>query len=460
MLKKLAENIYRFSYTELSTLSLFLFAYACVVLELSPLGICVLAAYICLLCLVSGDVLPTLLPMLLIYCLAFFCSASVWLVFLGIPCAVALFYRLWRNRATMRPGKTFFGLVAVAVAVTVGGLGSISAEEYFSPGSLYVMLGLGLVAVALYLLLKGSLALPRSYDVGDYVSGAMYACAVFVAFLILRAFLMNPDVLVGQDQVVDKLGKIIATWRNGAANLGVMLLPFIFYYARRHSAWNLLSAVAVFVVIALAGARAAIVIGAVMLLLGLLYFSYRRPVARTIILLAVLVCAVLALVLHKPLLAFAEDFLCISLEGYDVRDEARYKLFKRSIEDFQHSPLFGRGFGYTGNADIYSPTREPDLNAARWRVQWYHSMIPQLIGSMGIVGVLAYGYQFILRLRALFTVRRTAYTGALALAYVGVLLYSQLDPGIFSPMPFALVTVLLFALIEAEPEREKRKPLS
>ena len=50
-------------------------------------------------------------------------------------------------------------------------------------------------------------------------------------------------------------------------------------------------------------------------------------------------------------------------------------------------------------------------------------------------------------------VRRTAYTGALILSYVVALLYSQIDPGIFSPMPFGLLVVLTIALLEAEPER-------
>ena len=52
-------------------------------------------------------------------------------------------------------------------------------------------------------------------------------------------------------------------------------------------------------------------------------------------------------------------------------------------------------------------------------------------------------------------VRRTAYTGALILSYVVTLLYSQIDPGIFSPMPFGLLVVLTFALLEAEPAHQK-----
>ena len=454
MLKTLAERIYRFSTTGPCSLCLFLFAYTCVVLERPAVGICALALYLCLLCLCHGDVLPLVLPLLLIYCLTFYCPSSVWLAYLGIPCGLALSWRLWCNRHAMRPGKSFFGMIAVSIALVLGGVGSISAEEYFSPGAIYILLALGPMMIGIYLLQKSSLSQPRHYDIGEYISTVMYATAVFVAFLILRIFLTHPEILIEQDHVVHKL-EALAGWRNGASNLAVILLPFIFYYARRHGFWHLFSALAVYVIVALAGARAAIVIGALALLLGFAYFTHRRPWLRLAIVCACLACCAVAFVYREPLITFAEDFLCINISGAQVEDESRYKLMMRAIEDFLHNPFSGRGLGYTGNNDIYplDPTANPD--DVRFRVHWYHSLLPQIIGSMGIVGILAYGYQFLLRLRVMLHVRRTAYTGALILSYVVTLLYSQIDPGIFSPMPFGLLVVLTFALLEAEPAHQK-----
>ena len=35
---------------------------------------------------------------------------------------------------------------------------------------------------------------------------------------------------------------------------------------------------------------------------------------------------------------------------------------------------------------------------------WYHMMIPQIVGSMGLVGIAGYGFQIFGRLRLIFAV--------------------------------------------------------
>lgn len=454
-MREFARRVYRFSLTDLSTLLLFLTVYACAVLEIPAVGICLMAAVGCLYCICHHDVLPLILPFLFIYCLSFLCPSAVWLIWLGIPCGLALLFCLWKNRRTMRPGRTFPGLAATAVAILMGGLGSITAEEYFAPGALFIVLGLSVMLVGFYFLLQGSLARPRDYDVADYVSRTMYACAVFAVFLILRVCLTNPEILEGGlDGFVERLERLIV-WRNGASNLAMMCLPFIFYYARKHSPLHLLSAVLVYAVVACAGSRAALLLGALLVFVGFLYYAHGRPVLTGAILSVTAAALVLIFLFREPIVYFVEEVICFRLD-LDYHDEARYKLFVRSLEDFRHSPIFGRGMGYTGNDDLY-PLLSVEEEAARWRVHWYHSLIPQIIGSLGTVGVIAYGFQFLLRLREIYTARRTAFVGTLAITYFGILAYSMLDPGIFSPMPFGILTVLLIALLEVQPRREKTR---
>ena len=76
-------------------------------------------------------------------------------------------------------------------------------------------------------------------------------------------------------------------------------------------------------------------------------------------------------------------------------------------------------------------------------------MIPQIIGSMGWVGIAAYGYQFVERLRIAFR-RVNAYTFCLFLSYMGIFLMSQVNPGEFCPVPYQMVTVTLFVLLECD----------
>ncbi len=454
MLKHLAQKLSDFSTTPLATTCLFLLTYAAVILSCPAIGISLLVLYITLLCLYNEDVLPIVFPLFLIYfiCLVNYGTANVWLVWLCLPCGLSIVYRMVKNRRALRPGETFFGLLAVSAALLCGGIGSITAAEYFSPGALYTVFGLSALVIFFYFFLRCGMAAPRRYHVGDYISTVMYLGAVFVAFLLLRVFIMHPEILDGRDAVVHRLEQLIP-WRNGASNFGIVALPFIFYYARRHSPWHLLSAVLIYASISLAGARAAIVVGALMLLLGFFYFSYQRPILRAVIVVSLLALCIVALVFLQPILTFFEDFLCISFDNADFRNESRYKLLLRAVQDFCDAPIFGRGLGYTGNADLIESGLAGSTATDRLSIYWYHSLIPQIMGSMGIFGLLAYGYQLFLRLRAFFTARRTPFVGALFLAYIGILVYSMLEPGIFSPLPFALLTVLLIVLLEQQEKR-------
>ena len=78
---------------------------------------------------------------------------------------------------------------------------------------------------------------------------------------------------------------------------------------------------------------------------------------------------------------------------------------------------------------------------------WYHMMVPQVIGSMGLIGVFAYGYQIIGRSKLILQ-NKSTWSLCLGLSYLGILLMSQVNPGEFCPLPFELLTVLLFILQE------------
>jgi hypothetical protein len=120
-------------------------------------------------------------------------------------------------------------------------------------------------------------------------------------------------------------------------------------------------------------------------------------------------------------------------------DEARVKLISRSFEDFSSSPIFGKGLANPENADLYSPKKGA--------MHWYHMMIPQVIGSLGSVGILAYGLQFVLRIKLIFK-KITPYSLCLFISYLGILLMSQVNPGEFCPLPYEMLTVLIFIILE------------
>ena len=129
-------------------------------------------------------------------------------------------------------------------------------------------------------------------------------------------------------------------------------------------------------------------------------------------------------------------------------DEPRMKLLTRSIEDFLGNPVFGQGIGNVSNADLYA--------GKKGTITWYHMMIPQIYGSMGSVGILAYAYQFFGRVK-LALKKRSLFVITLALSYAGLFLMSQVNPGEFCPIPYGLIAVILFIMLENEPDFIKKK---
>ena len=115
----------------------------------------------------------------------------------------------------------------------------------------------------------------------------------------------------------------------------------------------------------------------------------------------------------------------------------RFKMLFQSFENFRKNPVFGTGL--LDDSIAYGETKKQGTMA------WYHMMIPQIIGSMGLVGVLAYLYQGLGRVKLVFK-NMSAWSLVLGISYLGILGMSQVNPGEFCPAPFEVLTVLLFVL--------------
>jgi hypothetical protein len=116
-------------------------------------------------------------------------------------------------------------------------------------------------------------------------------------------------------------------------------------------------------------------------------------------------------------------------------------LVERMKLDFKSNPVFGVGIGYTGNEDAYNPVKGA--------MNWYHMWFAQVIGGLGVLGILAYGYQLVDRF-IIFFKNRSMVNLTFLLSYLGLLLMSQVNPGEFCPMPYAALAMTYFALMEKD----------
>ena len=129
----------------------------------------------------------------------------------------------------------------------------------------------------------------------------------------------------------------------------------------------------------------------------------------------------------------------------DIVGEVRFVMILEALARLKKSPLTGSGI--LDNSISYGAYRKEGTMA------WYHMMIPQVVGSMGLIGVVAYGYQVLQRGKMIFT-KMSSWSLVLGISYLGILMMSQVNPGEFCPLPFGLLTVLLFILQERRLEQE------
>ena len=77
---------------------------------------------------------------------------------------------------------------------------------------------------------------------------------------------------------------------------------------------------------------------------------------------------------------------------------------------------------------------------------FYHNSLLQILGSMGLMGLAAYGTLLWGRVRLLLRGGEAAHL--VGLFYLGMQLTSLTNPGLFCPLPSAMLTVLAFAVLE------------
>jgi len=428
---------------------------------------------------VCDDVLTTTLPFLILclsvlQCYDSFDTFIKFAYFAVIPVGAVIFHFVFYRRKFVA-GKTLWGIVAVAVAVTLGGLGAITADEYFSGTSLYYIAALGFGMVGAYALIKSQIHTREDYDIREKFVDIMYIMGIFACFQMLEIYgerimpyyLTFSGIKINHECVsVGKLLRFaflfehdgfIAYYLQPSNNLStfiMMALPFPLYRAlngkKESSKLHLFSILLMALCIFISKSRGGWYMGALALVVCCVFaLLYEKRIMWKIVFAAVPVSAAVAVIWYIIDHGIENLFKSFIDEGLVSSNEARLKLLFRSFNDFKDNPVFGQGIGNVSNSDIYS--------GKTGTMTWYHMMIPQIYGSMGTVGVLAYGYQLFGRI-AIAIRKRSLYVTTLALSYGGLFFMSQVNPGEFCPIPYGLIAVILFIMIECEPDFLKKKP--
>lgn len=417
-----------------------------VFLHKEVLGALVFALLISLILVVCEDILPTTLPFLLIAvfttnCYDSFSQFIKLAVFAPIPVGALVYHFVFYHKA-MCFGDSIWGLFAVGFAITLGGIGGFSLTEY-ARGA-YYMVGLGFGMVGAYYLMKSEFSPQRKYDMKER----------FSVIMSLMGSLCIAMILIGYFQ--ERLGWKFPHYIHGfspnnlATNL-MFAMPFGVYLSRKNRYFALF-APAIYLAICLTGSRGGFLFGTIEFWVACAYWILqgRKQILRLFVCIGVNIL-ILSL--------FGTGFLTVLLgrlsSFHSLKTEVRYTMILQSIENFCKNPLVGTGI--LDDSIAYGGFNKQGT------MTWYHMMIPQIIGSMGLLGILAYAYQFYGRVKLVFT-KPDAWSLCLGISYLGVFLMSQVNPGEFCPLPFTLLAVLLFILQERRLERHSaplwKQPIS
>lgn len=421
---------------------LFLFCLACIIVvtEKEVLGAAIFIGIICLSLILCEDILASTLPFLLLCVFLTSCYDSydlfipyAWVAF---PALGSILFHFIVYRRKIQIGNTFLGLISVAVAVTLGGVGALSAQDYFRPVTLYYTVFLGVGMVIAYLLIKSQMSVPRGYDVREKLLTMLYLMGIFACFMVLF-FLTN--------HIRDiRMNLVIPPWQpsNNISTVLMIALPCPLFFVPRNRL-HFLSFLGMMSCLLLTGSRSGLLLGSIEFLICLLIAAaWDKPRRFPYI------CIGIAAVGSSYLFGNSILQFCTNINWQDFisSDEARSQLLERAWGLFRQYPIFGHGLGYTGNTDLYKP-----VSGA---LTWYHMMIPQVVAGMGIVGIAAYGFQAFLQARCTWiacrshTLQPVGPTLTLVCCYGGLLLMSQLNPGLFCPLPYTLIATLIFAAID------------
>lgn len=433
---KVACAINKFSVSVWYSILLFAGASLFIFIKQDVLGVYILAIIISFTMVFSDDLVPVIEGIIVTACFAIRCKYSMdeFVSFWYLSLPVFIFVILHVIRFGIRFKKTTFipGMIATSIAIILGGAGVIYWKTYFSPTSLFYMASLGFGMVLLCLYVTNSLSKERSYDFGLKFAYIHINVIAVLAVSLLFEYISRRNELHG------KFGVIPFQWRNNAATLIMLAMPFAFYLAKRHFAWIFAGLIA-YIEIVLTGSRGGLIFGTAefaLCLILMLIFDKNNRIKYTV---TIILGAVFAVSVSKLFLETISGTVSRMLDPDE--NSIRLKLIERGIRDFKDNPVFGQGLAYMGNRDIH--------HSAKHTLCWYHCSLIQVPASMGIVGIIAYIYLNVLRVRT-FIRNRSFLSLILFISFIGIEMMSLVNPGIFVPFPYLLYITIYFIVMETQ----------
>lgn len=441
--KRVSEYLDEFFYSNAYPVVMMIVAIFCYVTKMQLGGIALVFTIGGYLLVTKRDATP-ILPLLLFFIFMFrdlSITGSIVFYAMIVPVAVCLVIHFVRFPLKFfNVGKLFLPLCLVTIAMFMGGVLSPYQINY-AAGLLYVI-PLGPVLLLVYLYFANYIAYPEDFDIKKYICLLLMLMG-FISATETAYYTYNYSVLQNNVFGLKELG-----WSNinTAANVLIIAIPATCYLlteSKNYFAY-LLAVLLFYFSIFLTGSDGCLAISLAFLPI-LAFYTYKhingvknKKSFNFIIFLAI--SGVLSLLVAIYVLG-KQSLIYELLSKVSSADSGRTQLYKDAWIIFKTSPLFGAGFGYH-NHYLYSP-----IGGGGLRLFNFHSTLFQVMGSMGIAGILAYVFYFYQRYSVL-TERNDKYHLFAFLSFTIAECYGFIDTLEFSTIPLMITLTLLILITE------------
>lgn len=402
----------------------------------APFGITGAVILACLALLGANDILPLTVNIFSAVLLIFSSNFSdyVYLWPLAIPLGICFIFFLVKNgRHKFMIGKMFFPLIAVAYALLLGGVGTLIKQDFLRALPDFVMLGLGVPAV--YILYNHFLKRDEQRDVPLYFSKTLMYIGLVICIQLITVIAQSGIPVHEWHKAVWEVG-----WadRNDVATYLIFTAGMTMYLSTRYRQGWIYLALGIFqyACLILTFSRGGIIFGIISGVVALVFTIIKAPNKKIhffYIGIVVLGMVIIYLCLMKDV-----NTMFTALIDRGLGTSGRSKLYKEAWELFKAHPLFGVGKGYVG----------PHTHTSAIGIYWFHSTIFQIIASMGIMGIIAYVFFYVVRLQILFKNIKNSFNLFCLAVFIGFEGYSFINTGTFTAYPFMALVLTMTLLLE------------
>lgn len=351
---------------------------------------------------------------------------------LTVAAVVCFVVRNRKRRNRLHVKGIFLSLSVFCIALFLNGLFSAN----YTPKNLFYAFATSLSLLAVFVLF----ALFYRFD-GRSVNHLFY-CLVISGLLILAELILAYFTTVQFEGGEIVKGSVVVGW-GVWTNIGGMLaflMPACFYFAatakRGWIGYGL--GLLMFFGIFLSQSRGALVVGAAVLALCLVYlcfFGENRRINRIYTLAVALGGVAVCVLFADKMLGLVNNFL-----QYGFGDNGRFDLWTTGINHFLDYPVFGTGFYDSYVNEAWDMPVYPYL---------YHNTVVQLLGATGVVGFAAYAYHRFCTVRLVFQ-RPNHGKSFLGLCILALLAFSLLDVLLFKTYPTIFYAMMLLFMEKSD----------